>query len=450
MRRAALGVLGVWALAACDPDPPAMGETGGTDSDTDVGSTSGATTEGGTGSSDGGPVDSSESGATTTAPTVTCDAPLLDETFEIDPGGANGQIQPGVVFDAQAGGVWVTYNAPSADGSGKFDVFVARLGCDGAPQIEPLLVNQTAGSNNIDPDLARIGDDILVTWSADDGSGGDSNLSILLQSLGPDGAPLWPEDRALVTTLDDAPFSASAWMPRLVAANADFAIVGTRAIEAASAFQVFVQRVDSEGDALGGTAALASMPGVAHDTPHVAADEAGALVAAWVRTEDFELRQVEFASAIDGAFDPEVATRLLEGNATGPSVAMGPDGPLIAVSETQGAGARIRVSATQADATPMHAGEDGGLHHTPVLVATTGGAALSWYRNLGGLSNEVLVARVDVEAGALVVGEPEVVPDAVAAPYATTMTHVGGGVVFVAWAQGDSPNFRVYGRFMAP
>lgn len=446
-------------LVACDSDDgdSAGADTTGSSTSTDDGEPE-STSEGtaaADASTDTGVADSSsgETGTDASSSTgggeVSCAAPVLDVTFELDPDGASGQIQPGVVFDAAADGVWVTYNKPAADGSGQFDVFATRVGCDGIGQIEPVLVNQTSGTNDIDPELARSGDDIVVTWSADDGSGGGANLAILLQALELDGQPRWTRDVALATTMDGRPFVGSAWMPRLAAGDdGQFALIGTRAIEAASAFQVFVQRFDATATPVGDTAAFAPAVGVANDTPHLAVGADGEIVAAWVRTEDFELRQVETGVVADDAFAPDDPQLLTAAHAVGPTVAVTAQGPWIAAGQGQGASSRIRVSAVGATDV-AYTPDDGQIDHTPALVATESAAAVVWYRNLGGLANEIRFAGVTVVDGVPSIGEPTVIPDAVAAPYATTATHVGGDVVFVAWAQGDSPNFRVYGRFVA-
>lgn len=447
----------VVAVACGGDDSTSQDGTGGTaaeSSSEDTGASTDTSDSDSTSESSGGSEgdDPDTTGAdtdTTTGDQFTCRAPLLDETFEIDPVGTDGQIHPAVLFDAELQGVWVAYNAPSADASGKFDVFVTRVGCDSERQIEPTLVNQTAGQNDIDPDLARGGKNLLVTWASDNGTGGSDNLAVLVQSLGLDGQPMLAQDVTLATTSDGGPYSGSAWMSRIATVDAgEFAIVGTRAVESVSAFQVFVQRVDDQAQSVGDTAAFAPIPNFAHDTPQLAVEPSGDVVAAWVRTEDFELRQVETARAIGSAFEEADATLLTETHATGPALASGPRGTLLAVSETQGANARIRLSRLTPGAEPVFVGDDGGLHHTPAIVAMPDGAALLWYRSLGGLDNELLTARVSDDGDTLSVSAPAVVPDAVAPPYTTTLTHVTDDIVFVAWAQGQSPNFRIYGRFV--
>lgn len=445
------------ALGACgdgsSDDSPETGSTSGTPTtgssdggDTGSGSAAGDTSTG-PGSSDGTDPDSSGGDETTTGVAMGCTTPALDETFALDPDGPNGQIHPAVIYDAAADAVWVTYNVPSEDGSGKFDVFATRVGCDGQAQVEPVRVNQTLGDNDIDPELARTDAGLLVVWSSDDGTGGAGNLDIRLQLLDDDGVAQWTDDHVLETTLDGRPFSASAWMPRISAgAGGDVAVIGTRAIEAASAFQMFVQRVAADGSALGTTAAWPAMPGVAHDTPHLAVDAAGDAWAAWVRTEDFMLRQVQTGHVVGDAFDAVMPTLLQDADSTGPAVVATEDGVSLAVSETAGAGRRIRVLGWDPAGTEAVLADDGGLHHTPALAPIPGGVAVAAYRNVGGLDNELWVAVVDAAGDA---GVPVTIPGAVAAPYASTITHVGDGVVFVAWAQGDSPNFRISGRLVA-
>ncbi len=456
MRRRAIWLGAVLGLWACGDDAGADGTDSGSSStttgvtSTSDGSTSGGSTNADTSSGGAGTetTDGESSGddATTTGAMASCTAPTLEETFELDPNGPNGQIHPAVFYDASLDAVWVTYNVPSEDGSGQFDVFATRVGCDGQAQLDPVRVNQTLGDNDIDPELVRTDAGLLVVWSSDDGTGGGSNLDIRMQLLDDDGFAQWSADHVLETTFEGAPFTASAWMPRISAgAGGDVAVVGTRGIEAASAFQVFVQRVAGDGSSLGSTVAWAPMPGIAHDTPHLAVDADGDAWTAWVRTEDFVLRQVETGRVVGDAFAAATPTLLQNTDSTGPSVVSTSDGVFVAVSEALGAGRRVSVVGLEPAVAEVMLGETG-LHHTPALAPVPGGVAVAAYRNLGGLDNELWVARVNNDATATV---PVAIPGAVAAPYATTITHVGDGVVFVAWAQGDSPNFRVFGRLVS-
>ena len=92
---------------------------------------------------------------------------------------------------------------------------------------------------------------------------------------------------------------------------------------------------------------------------------------------------------------------------------------------------------------------DTGAAHSPVVSHGPVHAAVAWYRNLGGLENDLLV-RVFEETGGGVPhwwGESTVVNPVPAAPYPPAIVAIPGGF-FLTWSDGDSPDFRLKGRFV--
>jgi hypothetical protein len=445
-------------LAACTAEPmPAMEESETTsDASTDTtGPEPAVTTE--TGAPQPGTTDaaSSESSTGSTEDSsggeIACaDALVLDETFEIDPDGVTTQIQASVWFDTAADGVWMVYNLPADDGSGVFDVHVTRMHCDGSHQLPPRRINATDGRNDIDGELARLGDDVLVVWSSDDGVSPVGNVQILAMGLDPDGEPTFDADVILQTSYEGEPVTGSAWMPHLRTDGDAFVLVGTRGIEALSAFQMFVQRLDAQAGLLGDAAAPPVEPGVSHQTADLAVLTDGALAAAWAGSDATQVTQVRHATVVDGAFVPDPPPLLLEADASGPALATDPTGTgaYLAVSVEDGAGRVIHVArAEPGDATaPIVLGD--GLSHTPSLASGPTGAGVAWYENISGIRNELWVARIVDDGDTLTATAEQSIPDAVAAPYASTITRVVGDVYFVAWSQGESPDLRLYGRFV--
>jgi len=445
-------------LSACGSDDTAGQDGGeGTAAVTTSGSTSGplstvdATTASRTETDEGSDPDTGSSTGTTkddTGGELSCFSPVLGETLTLDPDGPDGQIHPSVWFDAESEGVWVVYNAPN--NAGLFDVFVTRVGCDGITQVAPTQVNHTPEHNDVDPDIVRDGDRMIVVWTSDDGSGGDSNLGIALQSIDLDGTPQLEDDRVLETSLGAVPFVGNAWMPRLAAGElGGLAVIGTRANEAANAFQVFVQRLGPDAVSEGPTAAFDGLT-ASHTTPHAALNSAGDVLAAWVSTEDSVLHQIEVGRMSgDDEFDTRVPTVVVADNSSAPAIVVSP--PQVYMARAVGAGGSGQIQVARGlglDSPTTLVNDDGTPQHTPAMAPMPEGAALAWYRNMGGFANALLVARVHDDEAALVVDPPIVVPDAIAAPYATTVTHVTDELVFVAWTQGTSPAFRIYGRFV--
>ena len=376
------------------------------------------------------------------------DALVLDETFEIDPEGVTTQIQASVLYDPIADGVWVVYNLPADDGSGTFDVHVARLHCDGSLQVAPRRINTTTDRNDIDGELARVGDDLLAVWASDDGVSPVGNIQILAMGLDPDGNPTLPADVVLQTSWQGEPLTGSAWLPHLRADDEGFVLVGTRGIE--SAFQMFVQRLDADAGLVGDALAPPIEPGVGHDTVDLAVLDNGDLAVAWAGTDDTDLAQVRHAIVVDDAFVPDPPALLLDDDASSPAVARDPTGAgaYIAVSVEDGGGRAIRIARAEPgdDTTPVLLGD--GLSFSPSLATGPTGAGVAWYRNISGIRNALWVARLVDDGDTLTATAAQAIPDAEAAPYASTITHVVDDVYFVAWSQGTSPDLRLYGRFV--
>lgn len=404
-------------------------------------STSGATAS--------GPDSSDSTGDDTTGGEADCLADLtLDETFVLLEGEST-QVHAHMAFDAQHQGVWMAYTRRADDGSSNLATAIARIGCDGTVQLEPRTLS-TSTANHNDPEVVLGDDRVLVIWSVDDGSGGDGNLDVVTRVLDRDGAPRQDTEQPVALTRGGAPFEASAWMVHAAAvADGTFMVAGTRAIEEISAFAVFVQRLDADGNAMGETIEPMLVDGIAHTEPRIAIADDGTAYVAWSQTADFSTYQVAALSLAPGAGGREVTVQTFGDEGDHPFVAAGSD-PLWATSAAAAGGRSIRVWPA-ADTTPLELGEAGALDHTPALALSGGGGVVAWYRHLGGARNEVFVAGLqDVGTGNPTADAGMQIPEAEAAPYPLAITAVGEGTYLVAWSQGDNPDFIVRGRFVRP
>lgn len=139
------------------------------------------------------------------------------------------------------------YNRPRDDGSGQFDVFATRIGCDGAVRVQPVRLDAADDANHVDPAVAASSDRALIAWHRDDGQY-PYNLSIHRAVVGADGGIITPGE-ALDLAFDGAPHEGNAWMPAVAPLpDGAFAVAGARGHEAYNSFQTFVQRVDAGGD----------------------------------------------------------------------------------------------------------------------------------------------------------------------------------------------------------
>ena len=370
-------------------------------------------------------------------------------TFEIDPDGEDTQIQASVRFDVERQGAWVAYSVP--DGEGTFDIAVARVGCDGVGQITPQRVNVGTGRNDIDPELARSGDDVLVVWSSDDGISPQGNIQILGQRLDLDGAPQLDEDAFVRTDYEGRRVAGSALNARLHPDAEGFVLVGVRGIDAANTFQAFVQRLDRDAGIVGDAVSPPLEVDVMHLVADVAVLDAGALAFAWDGVDGDDLSVVRHGLVLDGEVTPDPAALLSADPARGPALARDPTGEGAYVAASVEVGSSRNIVVTRAD--PEAASEPavmagGGLLHSVSIAGSPTGAGLAWYRNIGGLDNELWIGRLHDDSEGLTAGKAQQIPDAVAAPYASTITHVVDDVYMVVWSQGDSPAFRLYGRFV--
>jgi hypothetical protein len=94
-------------------------------------------------------------------------------------------------------------------------------------------------------------------------------------------------------------------------------------------------------------------------------------------------------------------------------------------------------------------GGAGALDHTPIIAAGGHGAVVAWMRNLGGLSNELVLQPVRLEGESWTVGDELVLDTETAvAPYLPGLTWLCDDVWFVTWIEGDNPDYVVEGRFL--
>jgi hypothetical protein len=393
---------------------------------------------------------------------------ITDETLDLLPDLPDTQIHAVLAFDGTA--IWMAFDVPASDGSGNFETWAARLWCDGSHAVAPFRVGTTTRGNEIEPDLAVGDGNLYVAWEVD--TGGNPNLFVVYRTFSIDGTPVMATDRLLETRAGGAPAAASAWMPRLAALpGGRFAIAGSWAPPTATRFQAFVVAVEADGDLAPGpggpppdTFEPYPEPGVSQTFPALASAADGTLFAAWNRTEDEGADRVVHVS-IDPAMQvvtplPPAFASAIKTSAA-PALVAVPGSPAQAVlalhaGETPDVVVR---TAVPADFSILGAsfGASGKADHTPAVAPGPGGGAVAWYRMRSGIRNDLYVqgfaldgATVTAAGSPLLLNPPDVYEDHAAAPYQTTIAHVGGGVYFLAWSEGKSPAFRIKGRFVKP
>jgi len=387
------------------------------------------------GAEDGG---ASDAGADAGGP-LTCEQMLMERRVALDLDGPRTQIHAAVAWDGEA--IWVVYSRPDDDG--QFDIYATRRGCDGAALTEPFAVQADPAGNDIDPAIAISGDTVLVAWTSDDGEGGTDNLQVFYRTFARDGTPTMDADAQLTTARMGAPITDNHSGVELAAApGGGFWFVGARAVPDAMRFQAYAQRVDAAG-ALDGeaieppTEAMVTQSDAAID---VAPD--GRLLLAYDRAPDDGDPEVRL-TALDGD-PPEVVVAGLSSH-SGADVRFAGGAAWVAFAGTDGVETDLHIvdaTAPLATRTARVLGEAGRLEHSPRLAAGPDAVAVAYFRQVRGFTNELLVASVTDDAVTPVVLETEV------PAYQPAITHVMGRFWFVSYAIGESPDFRLVGRFV--
>jgi len=380
---------------------------------------------------------------TTAADDDACADTPLDETLPLDPAGPETQIHGAAVFDGE--GIWIAYNRPRDDG--QFDVYATRIGCDGQVIVEPWRLNEDDGANHVDPALAHDGDAVLVAWHRDDGVF-PHNLSTWVRGFDRDGAPAGPAHE-LITTWEAAPLEGNVWMPAVAARPGDGLVVaGVRGLPDIERFQVYLQPVDSAGEPTADTVDPHVLAEVTDTAPTLAASGDGGLQLAWTRTPDGGDDSAVGLGFAPGSWLPDgEPTALAPGEATAaPSLAL----PTIAWHRVGASSYSVHVRRL-GGGDGIELGEAGAFDHTPALASGDSRGAVAWLRVDTGIRNDLWLAPFEDDGADLAAGTAvQVETDGPVGPYAPDLVHLGDDAYFAVWAEGESPAFRLHGRFVAP
>lgn len=385
-------------------------------------------------------------------PSECLESMLSDTPFTLFPELPLTQIHAAIAFDGE--GVWVVFNLP--DEHSEFDVWAARLGCDGTPLVAPFQVNNAWDYNETEPDLAIFNDQVLILWQSDSGQFPD-NLSIHYRLFQIDGTPLMEQDTALGWTDNGIPAAGNAWMPKAASTPSGGFVLAITGVVGSYGFQTFLQRMSAQGELLGDRLHIAPEEAVGQFYPSLQVLPDATTLVAWVRSPTEGSDRVQ-ACLVDAEFvgcDPENPWSPATESETGAPFAAGAvaasSSGFLVYHEAEGAGSRIRaVEATFSDSPQgVTLGAPGELNHSPVLAIYDQGAALLWYRVISGIRN-------DVRLGAFrPLGDSYVAPTPIrslnensAAPYAPAFVHIDGSRFLAVWSEGTSPDFQLVGRFV--
>lgn len=377
-----------------------------------------------------------------------CPEALAERRVALDRSATLTQIHPAAAWDGE--GIWIAYVRPEASGGGGFDVFATRIACDGRPLVEPFLASSDPSyGNDIDPDLAIDGDRMLIAWPSDDGTGGTDNLQVRYRLFDVDGTPRG-DDRTLRTSYEGAPVTDNHLGVKLATRpGGGFVVAGARALPGIDRFTAYAQPLTADGELDG--EALNPEVEMAVGQTAVAVDVAddGMIWVAYDRQPDGGEPAV-YVGALGG--DPPAPALDDPPRSSGAGVLAAGGHTWVAFSGEAGEIdlRLVDVRAPLTGRTPAVVGAPARIEHLPRLAQASDGAmAIAWFRQIRGFTNELLVAPfTPAAAGAPSVGAEVRVDRSGAPSYEPTLTHVMDDYWFLAFAEGDSPDFRLVGRFV--
>jgi hypothetical protein len=362
------------------------------------------------------------------------------------------QIHPWAEFDGE--NIWVAYTGADDVDPNVFDTWVLRLGCDGASSSggEPQRVTTTTGRNEIDPVLSVGKDSVMVAWISDNGTGVD-NIDTVVRAYDFDGAPLTGGDLTLETELGGQAVTGNAWDPALAPLpDGQFFLAGSRVAPGAPTFRVYGQRLEADGSPTGESFELDEPGPETHGDVSVTAGRSGDAWVSWsiLASEGDTALSARIAAGAEEATGraPLMTAASASRNA---SVRIDDDLSIAALSATVGGESDIALVAEVGGARhEATLGDPGALDHSAIVATEDAGSgAVAYWRNLGGLSNQLVLRGFAVDAGGIRLGAPIEIAHAIPAPpYPPAITHVSGGVYFVAWAEGDNPEFYLQGALL--
>ncbi len=370
--------------------------------------------------------------------------------FELFPDGPDTQIHAAAAYDGEA--VWVAFNAPS-EGTSFFGVFVTRLACDGSVLVPPTEISNPEAGNQVDPAIAVSGSKVMVAWQADSGVF-PNNMDIPYRVFGREGDDLLDVYGLVEPVITGTADPGTIWMPRAVGmGDGSFALVGSLARDGFNVFQTVLQRIDGDGLLTGGALHLVPDNSAGQVYPAIARASDSELILLW----SHEPAEAD-AKAVYGLLggDDQALAAVNDANPDGPStagdVAANPVTGAAFVTYTTQSGStsdvwlRSIVEPAQAKRSFCTAGKS---CHTGALALRGEGGVIAWYRNISGLSNDMLAQPFVFAQGMFMVDDAfRQVNELPVAPYAIGMTHVAGPYYFFTWSQGANPKYRVVGKFM--
>jgi len=245
----------------------------------------------------------------------------------------------------------------------------------------------------------------------------------------------------------------NAWMASVAPAREGlFWAFGSRGHSQATAFQVFAQLLDAQGNRVCDSLDLKLEPTIGQIYP-VSDAKGEQLLLAWESTQE-QGTEIEYVITEGGRLhlaSPQLTN--VQGDAQRPTVSLSADGQKSALAfyVQSGSSSKVLLMDPQNPDNVIQVGRSDKVAHSPAVALGQNGGVIFWLENLSGTKNNAYFQSFQwqVDRYALLGSAIRLESDKVL-PYAPVMLHLDDDIFFMGWMAGDYPNYQAYGRFIAP
>ncbi len=156
-------------------------------------------------------------------------------------------IFPATVWDGNC--LWITFvsKVTFSDDTSSLQIMLGKLKTDGTWETEPYRISDNNSISYGSPEIAVNGDKIMVVYQGDNQSG-ERNLNIYMRRFNIDGTALEENEIQYTGSRNGSANDSNAWMPDIAPlGDSNFVLAGAWGHSDANGFQIFVQRINSDG-----------------------------------------------------------------------------------------------------------------------------------------------------------------------------------------------------------
>ncbi len=330
-------------------------------------------------------------------------------------------------------GLWLTWTG-RGDGS-SFQIFSAHMRCDGSVDVAPQQRSTTEASQ-LDSAVA-VGADgrALFAWQADVSTTEpqtEFNLSTWVDLHDGDG---FAGARQVELPRGGRAHEGQSWMPAVLARKGGgYVLAGSWSHPDTEVFRAYAVPLDESGEPLQDASDLFDDAGDGQTAVQVAEDKDRRLHFVWSQSD----LDAENDTIWRAASDPKgvaAVNRAPLGEGSGPSVSAWGDVVWFAWASPDG---EIMLESLDGISARVGSGAAG-----PALAANRdGGVSVAWLEGQGGTANAIRLRRLDALGDTVASASLDTLN---AGPYPFNLTRVDDDLVFVAYQDGDSPDFYARG-----